>query len=77
MQQKHQQQQQQKRKGQEDEQGEKTQNGNGWVPAGRDGREKGRPLGEGREERKKKRAERGKHNEDETAEEDNSSVPEW
>ena len=50
---------------------------NGSIPEGRDGREKGRPLGERREERKEKREERDKHNQDERAEEGNSSVPEW
>ena len=51
--------------------------GNGSVPDGRDGGEKGRPLGERREDSKYKHEERGKHNEDERAEEGNSSVPEW
>ena len=49
----------------------------GSVPEGRDGREKGRALGETREERKEKREERDNHNQDERAEEGNSSVPEW
>ena len=47
------------------------------VPEGRDGAEKGRALGETREERKEKREERDNHNQDERAEEGNSSVPEW
>ena len=47
------------------------------VPEGRDGVEKGRPPGERREERKEKREERDKHNQDERAEEGNSSVPQW
>ena len=49
-------------------------------PSERRGRaqgEKGRPLGERREERKEKREERDKHNDDETAEEGNSSDPAW
>ena len=50
---------------------------NGSVPEWRDGTEKGRPLGEKREERREKREERDKHNQDERAEEGNSSVPEW
>ena len=44
---------------------------------GRDGGEKGRPLGERRAEHKEKREERDKHNQDERAAEGNSSVPEW
>ena len=47
------------------------------VPEGRDGAEKGRALGETREERQEKREETDNHNEDERAEEGNSSVPEW
>ena len=47
------------------------------VSEGRDGAEKGRALGETREERKEKREERDNHNEDERAEAGNSSVPEW
>ena len=34
---------------------------NGSIPEGRDGREKGRPLGEKREERREKREEKDKH----------------
>ena len=53
---------------------EQSPEGNGSVPGGRDGREKGRPLGEWREERREKREERDKHNQDERAEEGNSSA---
>ena len=49
----------------------------GSVPKGRDGREKSLALGDTREERKEKREERDNHNQDERAEEGNSSVPEW
>ena len=49
----------------------------GSVPEGRDGREKSPALGDTREERKEKREERDNHNQDERAEEGNSSVPEW
>ena len=59
------------------EQDERVEGSNGSVPEGRDGGEKGRPLGERREERKEKREERDKHNQDERAEEGNSSIPEW
>ena len=38
---------------------------------------KGRPLGEKREERREKREERDKHDEDERVEGGNGSVPEW
>ena len=47
------------------------------VPEGRDGAEKGRTLGETREERKEKREERDNHNQDEKDAEGRSSVPEW
>ena len=62
------------RRGKREERREKR---DGSVPEGRDGREKGRALGETREERKEKREERDNHNQDERAEEGNSSVPEW
>ena len=47
------------------------------VPEGRDGAEKGRTLGETREERKEKREERDKHDQDERVEGRNGSVLEW
>ena len=62
------------RRGKREERREKR---DGSVPEGRDGGEKGRTLGETREERKEKREERDNHNQDERAEEGNSSVPEW
>ena len=62
------------RRGKREERREKR---DGSVPEGRDGGEKGRALGETREERKEKREERDNHNQDERAEEGNSSVPEW
>ena len=62
------------RRGKREERREKR---DGSVPEGRDGREKGRALGETREERKEKREERDNHNQDERAEEGNSLVPEW
>ena len=49
----------------------------GSVPEERDGREKSPALEDTREERKEKREERDNHNQDERAEEGNSSVPEW
>ena len=57
------------RRGKREERREKR---DGSVPEGRDGREKGRALGETREERKEKREERDNHNQDERAEEGNS-----
>ena len=47
------------------------------VPEGRDGPEKVRSLREKKEERREKREERDKHNQDESIEEGNGSVPEW
>ena len=62
------------RRGKREERREKR---DGSVPEGRDGGEKGRALGETRGERKEKREEKDNHNQDERAEEGNSSVPEW
>ena len=54
---------------------------NGSIPEGRDGREKGRPLGEKREERREKREERETSTITIIRSKDvigrNGSIPEW